>query len=159
LPVLRAFTGPDAEAVLQEIGGRGADGSFLSSYDELEALTGNAEAVLQTLELPYRVVERCTEDVGFAQAKGYDLEAWSPGVQKWLEVSSCSNYTDFQARRMNVRFRPAPDVPTELVHTLNGSGLGVSRTYAALLETHLQPDGTVRVPEALQPHFGAGTIG
>jgi seryl-tRNA synthetase len=130
-----------------------------TSYDELEALTANAEAVLQALELPYRVVERCTGDVGFAQAKGYDLEAWSPGVQKWLEVSSCSNYTDFQARRMNVRFRPAPDAPTELVHTLNGSGLGMSRTYAALLETHLQPDGTVHVPEALQPHFGAGTIG
>jgi seryl-tRNA synthetase len=130
-----------------------------TSYAELEALTANAEAVLQALELPYRVVERCTGDVGFAQAKGYDLEAWSPGVQKWLEVSSCSNYTDFQARRMNVRFRPAPDAPTELVHTLNGSGLGMSRTYAALLETHLQPDGTVRVPEALQPHFGAATLG
>jgi seryl-tRNA synthetase len=130
-----------------------------TSYDELESLTGNAEAVLEALELPYRVVERCTGDVGFAQAKGYDLEAWSPGVGKWLEVSSCSNYTDFQARRMNVRFRPAADSPTELVHTLNGSGLGMSRTYAALLETHLQPDGTVRVPEALQPHFGAGSIG
>ena len=130
-----------------------------TSYNELEALTVNAEAVLQALELPYRVVERCTADVGFAQAKGYDLEAWSPGVQKWLEVSSCSNYADFQARRMNVRFRPGPDTPTELVHTLNGSGLGMSRTYAALLETHLQPDGTIRVPEALQPHFGAGSIG
>ena len=130
-----------------------------TSYNELEALTANAEAVLQALELPYRVVERCTGDVGFAQAKGYDLEAWSPGVQKWLEVSSCSNYADFQARRMNVRFRPGPDTPTELVHTLNGSGLGMSRTYAALLETHLQPDGTIRVPEALQPHFGAGSIG
>jgi seryl-tRNA synthetase len=130
-----------------------------TSYDELEALTANAEAVLQALELPYRVVERCTRDVGFAQAKGYDLEAWSPGVQRWLEVSSCSNYTDFQARRMNVRFRPAPDAPTELVHTLNGSGLGMSRTYAALLETHLQADGTVRIPEALQPHFGSGSIG
>jgi seryl-tRNA synthetase len=130
-----------------------------TSYDELESLTANAEAVLQALELPYRVVERCTGDVGFAQAKGYDLEAWSPGVQRWLEVSSCSNYTDFQARRMSVRFRPAADAPTELVHTLNGSGLGMSRTYAALLETHLQPDGTVRVPAALQPHFGAGTIG
>jgi seryl-tRNA synthetase len=130
-----------------------------TSYDELEALTANAEAVLQALGLPYRVVERCTRDVGFAQAKGYDLEAWSPGVQKWLEVSSCSNYTDFQARRMNIRFRPAPDRPTELVHTLNGSGLGMSRTYAALLETHLQADGTVRIPEALEPHFGAGSMG
>jgi seryl-tRNA synthetase len=130
-----------------------------TSYDELETLTANAEAVLQALELPYRVVERCTRDVGFAQAKGYDLEAWSPGVQKWLEVSSCSNYTDFQARRMNIRFKPAPDAPTELIHTLNGSGLGMSRTYAALLETHLQADGTVRIPDALQPHFGARSIG
>jgi len=130
-----------------------------TSYDELEALTGDAEAVLQALELPYRVVERCTGDVGFAQAKGYDLEAWSPGVGKWLEVSSCSNYTDFQARRMNLRFRPAPDGPTELVHTLNGSGLGMSRTYAALLESHLQADGSVRIPEALQAHFGAEAIG
>jgi len=130
-----------------------------TSYDELEGLTANAEAVLQALELPYRVVERCTRDVGFAQAKGYDLEAWSPGVQKWLEVSSCSNYTDFQARRMNIRFRPAPDAPTELIHTLNGSGLGMSRTYAALVETHLQADGTVRIPDALQPHFGAESIG
>lgn len=129
-----------------------------TSYEELEALTANAEAVLQALELPYRVVERCTGDVGFAQAKGYDLEAWSPGVQKWLEVSSCSNYTDFQARRMNVRLRPAPDAPTELVHTLNGSGLGMSRTYAALLESHLQADGSVRIPAALQPHFGAEAI-
>ena len=117
-----------------------------------------AEVVLQRLELPYRVVERCTGDVGFAQAKGYDLEAWSPGVGMWLEVSSCSNYTDFQARRMNLRFRSAPDEPTELVHTLNGSGLGMSRTYAALLENHLQPDGSVRVPEALQRHFGAEAI-
>jgi seryl-tRNA synthetase len=129
-----------------------------TSYDALEALTGDAEAVLQALELPYRVVERCTGDVGFAQAKGYDLEAWSPGVGKWLEVSSCSNYTDFQARRMNLRFRPASDEPTELVHTLNGSGLGMSRTYAALLENHLRPDGSVRIPEALQRHFGAEAI-
>ncbi len=94
--------------------------------------------MLEALELPYRVVERCTGDVGFAQAKGYDLEAWSPGVGKWLEVSSCSNYTDFQARRMNLRFKPSADAPTQLVHTLNGSALGMSRTYAALLETHLQ---------------------
>ena len=129
-----------------------------TSYDELESLTADAEAVLQALELPYRVVERCTGDVGFAQAKGYDLEAWSPGVGRWLEVSSCSNYTDFQARRMNLRFRPSADARPELLHTLNGSGLGMSRTYAALLETHLQPDGSIRIPAPLQPHFGAGTI-
>ena len=130
-----------------------------TSADELETLTRDAEEVLEALELPYRTVERCTRDLGFAQAKGYDLEAWSPGVGKWLEVSSASNYTDFQARRMNLRFRPAADARPELVHTLNGSGLGMSRTYAALLETHLQADGSVRIPHALEPHFGATAIG
>jgi seryl-tRNA synthetase len=129
-----------------------------TSYDELETLTRDAEAVLEALEIPYRTVERCTADLGFAPAKGYDLEAWSPGVGKWLEVSSCSNYTDFQARRMNLRYRSAPDARPELLHTLNGSGLGMSRTYAALLETHLQADGSVRIPTALQPHFGAAAI-
>jgi seryl-tRNA synthetase len=129
-----------------------------TSYDELETLTRDAEEVLEALEIPYRTVERCTADLGFAPAKGYDLEAWSPGVGKWLEVSSCSNYTDFQARRMNLRYRSGPDARPELLHTLNGSGLGMSRTYAALLETHLQPDGSVRIPAALQPHFGADAI-
>ncbi|HTI29412.1 MAG TPA: serine--tRNA ligase [Methylomirabilota bacterium] len=129
-----------------------------TSWDELETLTRNAEEVLEALELPYRTVERCTADLGFAPAKGYDLEAWSPGVGKWLEVSSCSNYTDFQARRMNLRFRASADARPELLHTLNGSALGMSRTYAALLETHLQPDGSVRIPAALQPHFGAPSI-
>jgi seryl-tRNA synthetase len=129
-----------------------------TSWDELEALTRNAEEVLEALEIPYRTVERCTADLGFAPAKGYDLEAWSPGVGKWLEVSSCSNYADFQARRMNLRFRASADVRPELLHTLNGSGLGMSRTYAALLETHLQPDGSIRLPAAIQPHFGAAEI-
>jgi seryl-tRNA synthetase len=129
-----------------------------TSLAELETLTRDAEEALEALELTYRVVERCTGDVGFAQAKGYDLEAWSPGVGKWLEVSSTSNYLDFQARRMNLRFRPAPDARPELVHTLNGSALGMSRTYAAFLETHLQPDGSVRIPSALQPHFGRDAI-
>jgi seryl-tRNA synthetase len=129
-----------------------------TSEAELEMMTRDAEEVLEALELPYRVVERCTGDVGFAQAKGYDLEAWSPGVGAWLEVSSTSNYTDFQARRMNLRFRPAPDARPELLHTLNGSALGMSRTYAAFLETHLQVDGSVRIPAALQPHFGRDTI-
>jgi seryl-tRNA synthetase len=129
-----------------------------TSPDELMTMTRDAEEVLEALEIPYRTVERCTGDVGFAQAKGYDLEAWSPGVGKWLEVSSCSNYTDFQARRMNLRYRPAPDAPPELVHTLNGSALGMSRTYAALLETHLQADGSIHIPAALQPHFGADQI-
>jgi seryl-tRNA synthetase len=130
-----------------------------TSYDELESLTADAEAALQALEISYRVVERCTYDLGFAQAKGYDLEAWSPGVGKWLEVSSTSNYTDFQARRMNLRYRPAPDSRPELLHTLNGSSLGLARTYAALLETHLTDDGSVRIPAALEAHFGAAGIG
>jgi seryl-tRNA synthetase len=129
-----------------------------TSADELETMTRHAEEVLEALEIPYRTVERCTGDVGFAQARGYDLEAWSPGVGKWLEVSSCSNYTDFQARRMNVRYRPSRDARPELVHTLNGSALGMARTYAALLETHLQPDGSIHIPDALQPHFGADAI-
>jgi len=129
-----------------------------TSWDELETLTRNAEEVLEALQIPYRTVERCTADLGFAQAKGYDLEAWSPGVGKWLEVSSCSNYTDFQARRMNLRYRAAADSGTELLHTLNGSALGMSRVYAALLETHLQPDGSILIPGALQPHFGAAEI-
>ena len=125
-----------------------------TSYDELESLTADAEAALAALDLAYRVVERCTGDVGFAQAKGYDLEVWAPGVGQWLEVSSCSNYTDFQARRMNLRFRRSSDARPELVHTLNGSSLGMSRTYAAFLETHLQPDGSIRIPEAVRPHLG-----
>ena len=97
--------------------------------------------------------------MGFAQARGYDLEAWSPGVGKWLEISSCSNYTDFQARRMNVRYRSAADAKPELVHTLNGSGVALARTIAALLEHHLQTDGSVAIPAALRPHFGADSIG
>jgi len=124
-----------------------------SSDAELESLTRDAEAVLEALELPYRTVERCTADVGFSQARGYDLEAWAPGVGQWLEVSSCSNYTDFQARRLNVRYRSSTDAKPELVHTLNGSGVALARTVAALLETHLQPDGSIRVPEALRPYL------
>jgi len=129
------------------------------SPDELESLTADAEAALQALELPHRVVERCTGDLGFSQAKGYDLEAWSPGVGRWLEVSSTSNYTDFQARRMNIRYRPEPDARPELVHTLNGSSLGMSRTYASLVENHLQADGSILLPEALRPYFGSDSIG
>jgi len=124
-----------------------------SSDAELESLTRDAEAVLEALELPYRTVERCTADVGFSQARGYDLEAWAPGVGQWLEVSSCSNYTDFQARRLNVRYRSSTDAKPELVHTLNGSGVALARTVAALLETHLQPDGSIRVPEVLRPYL------
>jgi seryl-tRNA synthetase len=129
-----------------------------SSDDELESLTHDAEAVLEALELPHRTVERCTGDLGFSQARGYDLEAWAPGVGRWLEVSSTSNYTDFQARRMNVRYRSAADAKPELVHTLNGSGVALARTVAALLETHLQPDGSVRIPDALQSYLGTSAI-
>jgi seryl-tRNA synthetase len=129
-----------------------------TSDDELQTLTADAEAVLQALEVPYRTVERCTGDVGFSQARGYDIEGWAPGVGRWLEISSCSNYSDFQARRMNVRYRSTADARPELVHTLNGSGVALARTVAALLETHLQPDGSVRLPEALRPHFGADAI-
>jgi seryl-tRNA synthetase len=96
--------------------------------------------------------------VGFSQARGYDIEGWAPGVGRWLEISSCSNYTDFQARRMNVRYRSAADARPELVHTLNGSGVALARTVAALLETHLQPDGSIRLPDALRSHFGADSI-
>ncbi len=130
-----------------------------TSPEELESLTADAEAALQALEIPHRVVERCTGDLGFSQAKGYDLEAWSPGVGRWLEVSSTSNYTDFQARRMNLRYRPEPDARPELIHTLNGSSLGMPRTYAAFLETHLQPDGSIRIPEVLQDRMGGDRIG
>ena len=129
-----------------------------TSPDELESLTADAEAALQALEIPHRIVERCTGDLGFSQAKGYDLEAWSPGVGRWLEVSSTSNYTDFQARRMNLRYRPAPDARPELVHTLNGSSLGMARTYAALIETHLQPDGSILLPEGVRRYFGGDAI-
>jgi len=130
-----------------------------TSPDELESLTADAEAALQALEIPHRVVERCAGDLGFSQAKGYDLEAWSPGVGRWLEVSSTSNYTDFQARRMNLRYRPEPDARPELIHTLNGSSLGMPRTYAAFLETHLQPDGSIRIPDVLQDRMGTDRIG
>jgi seryl-tRNA synthetase len=129
-----------------------------SSGEELDLLTRDAEVVLEALEVPYRTVERCTGDLGFSQARGYDLEAWAPGVGRWLEVSSTSNYTDFQARRMNVRYRSAADARPELVHTLNGSGVALARTVAAMLETHLQPDGSVAVPPALRDYFGADVI-
>ena len=123
-----------------------------------EMLTRHAETILERLELPYRRVVLATGDTGFSSAKTYDLEVWAPGVGKWLEVSSCSTFTDFQARRANIRYRPAPGEKPRFVHTLNGSGLAFPRTIAALLEHHQQPDGTVRVPEALRPWFGADTI-
>jgi seryl-tRNA synthetase len=128
------------------------------SYDELERLTADAEATLQALELPYRVVAVSAGDMGFKGAKQYDLEVWSPGVEKYLEVSSCSNFEAFQARRANIRFRRAKGEKPEFVHILNGSGLACPRVYAALIETNLAEDGAIRVPEALRPYVGAERI-
>jgi len=123
------------------------------SYQELERLTGHAEAILQALKLPYRVVTLCTGDMGFAAAKTYDLEAWLPSQKTYREISSCSNFEAFQARRAGIRFR-RKDGKTELVHTLNGSGLAVGRTMVAILETYQQADGSVLLPEALRPYMG-----
>jgi len=125
---------------------------------EHEKLTGHAEAVLQKLELPYRVAVLAANDFGFAAAKTYDLEAWAPGVGQWLEVSSSSTYTDFQARRASIRARPRPGEKPEFVHTLNASGVALPRTIAALLETHQQSDGSVTVPPALAPYVGSDRI-
>ena len=118
------------------------------SYEELEELRADAERLLQKLELPYRVLLMCGGDLGFAQAKKYDLEVWAAGQKRWLEVSSCSNFEAFQARRAQIRFRSKETGRPELVHTLNGSGLAVPRVLAALLENNLQPDGRVRIPPA-----------
>lgn len=123
------------------------------SYDELEKLTGNAEKVLQTLGLPYRTVVLCTGDMGFSSAKTYDLEVWLPSYQDYKEISSCSNFGDFQARRAGIRYRNDKG-RVELVHTLNGSGLAVGRTVAAIMENCQEADGTVTVPEALRPYMG-----
>jgi seryl-tRNA synthetase len=127
------------------------------SYEELESLTANAERVLQLLGLHYRVVELCTGDLGFASAKSYDIEVWSPGQDSYLEVSSCSNCEDFQARRMQLRFKDR-DGKNRFCHTLNASGLALPRLFAALIESCQQPDGSIRIPEKLQPYFGASEI-
>lgn len=125
-----------------------------SSYDELEKLRTDAERLLQKLELPYRVLLMCGGDLGFSQSKKYDLEVWAAGQKRWLEVSSCSNFESFQARRAQIRFRAKATGKPELVHTLNGSGLAVPRVLAALLENNLQADGRVKIPAALAPYFG-----
>jgi len=125
-----------------------------ASYDELEKLRADAERLLQKLGLPYRVLLMCGGDLGFAQSKKYDLEVWAAGQKRWLEVSSCSNFESFQARRAQIRFRNRETGRPELVHTLNGSGLAVPRVLAALLENNLQADGRVRIPDALGPYFG-----
>jgi len=124
-----------------------------NSYDELEQLLQNAESVLQRLEIPYRVINLCTGDLGFSAAKTYDIEVWMPAQGVYREISSCSNFEDFQARRGNIRFRPKGRKGTEYVHTLNGSGLAVGRTFAALLENYQQADGSVVIPEALRPYM------
>jgi seryl-tRNA synthetase len=123
------------------------------SYDELEKLTQNAERVLQLLKLPYRVIVLCTGDMGFSSAKTYDLEVWLPSYQAYKEISSCSNFEDFQARRAGIRFRNAKG-KVELAHTLNGSGLAVGRTVAAILENNQEADGTITIPEVLRPYMG-----
>jgi len=128
------------------------------SYDALEQLTGHAETVLQRLGLPYRVMALCSGDIGFSAAKTYDLEVWLPGQQKYREISSCSNFEDFQARRLQARWRnPATGKP-ELVHTLNGSGLAVGRTLVAVMENYQDKDGRIRVPEALHPYMGGVSV-
>src|SRR5438046_4287399 len=127
------------------------------SFEKLESLTANAERVLQLLGLHYRVVELCTGDLGFASAKSYDIEVWSPGQDAYLEVSSCSNCEDFQARRMQLRFKDR-DGKNRFCHTLNGSGVALPRLFAALIESYQRPDGSVQIPEKLQPYFGAEMI-
>jgi Seryl-tRNA synthetase len=132
------------------------------SYDRFEGLVADAEAVLQRLELPYRILEMCTGDLGFSQAKKYDIEVWAPGDDtadgpdeggRWLEVSSISNFEDFQARRADIQYRPEHHEAAEHVHTLNGSGLAVPRVMVAILEYYQNPDGSVAVPEPLQPYM------
>ena len=127
------------------------------SYEELEALTINAEAVLKSLGLKYRVIELCTGDLSFSAAKCYDIEVWSPAEEKWLEVSSCSNFESFQARRGNIKYRKN-DGKTDFLHTLNGSGVATPRLLVALLESHQNKNGSINIPEPLQPYFGSNII-
>ncbi len=128
-----------------------------TSYDELETLLENAEDVLQSLGLNYRVLELCSGDISFAAAKCYDIELWAPGLELWLEVSSCSNFEDFQARRMNIRYRSADRKGTQYIHTLNGSGVALARLFIAIVENYQQEDGSIALPEALQPYMGGQT--
>jgi seryl-tRNA synthetase len=130
------------------------------SFAALEQLTGHAETILQRLGLPYRVVTLCAGDLGFSATKTYDLEVWLPGQQRYREISSCSNFLDFQARRMQARWRSPETGKPELMHTLNGSGLAVGRTLVAVLENYQEVDGSVRIPETLRPYMGgAATLG
>ncbi len=129
-----------------------------TSFDELESLLANAETILQRLELPYQVVTLCTGDLGFSATKTYDIEVWMPGQDKYREISSCSNCLDFQARRANIKFKRKNAKKPEFCHTLNGSGLAVGRTFAAILENYQQADGTVRIPDALVPYMGGQKV-
>ena len=129
-----------------------------NSNDELESMVKNAEQVCRKLELPYRVKELCTADLGFASTRSYDIEAWAPGCAEWLEVSSCSNCGDFQARRANIRYRPTPEDKPRFVHTLNGSGLALPRIVIAIMENYQQADGSIAIPEVLQPYVGEKVI-
>jgi seryl-tRNA synthetase len=148
--ILRVHQFDKVEMVLFETPG--------ASTDALEWMVGRAEDLLRRLGLAYRVLLMATRDMGFVQAKKYDLEVWAPGVERWLEVSSCSNFRDYQARRMAIRHRPAPGARLELVHTLNGSGLALARVVAAILETYQGPDGSVRVPRPLQASLGTDIL-
>jgi len=130
-----------------------------TSAEEHEKMVNNAEAILQALKLPYRVIELCTGDIGFSAAKCYDLEVWLPSANTYREISSCSNCHDFQARRANIRFKDKGKKGTDYVHTLNGSGLAVGRTMAAILENYQQCDGTIKVPDVLQSYVKTDCIG
>ncbi|MFN2373045.1 MAG: aminoacyl--tRNA ligase-related protein, partial [Cyclonatronaceae bacterium] len=129
-----------------------------TSYDELESLRRDAEELLEALHLPYRTLLMCTGDMGFTQSKKYDLEVWSPGQQRWLEVSSCSNFESFQARRMMVRYRDDNGKP-QILHTLNGSGLALPRVMSAVLEAYQEESGKVRVPDVLKPYLNQDYLG
>jgi seryl-tRNA synthetase len=128
------------------------------SNEELEKLLDDAEDIARTLGLPYRIKQLCTADIGFASSKSYDIEIWAPGIKEWLEVSSCSNCWDFQARRSNIRYRRASDGKVDFVHTLNGSGLALPRVLIAVLENYQQADGSINIPEALWPYMGTNVI-
>ena len=129
-----------------------------TSYDELEKMVANAENILQKLGLPYRVITLCTGDMGFSAAKTYDLEVWIPAQNTYREISSCSNTEDFQARRAQIRYRDEADGKVKLLHTLNGSGLAVGRTVAAILENYQNEDGSVTIPEVLRPYMGGSEV-
>ncbi len=129
-----------------------------TSNDELEKLVNDAEEVCQKLGLPYRVTQLCTAELGFAATKAYDIETWAPGCEEWLEVSSCSNCGDFQARRANIRYRPSPEEKPQFVHTLNGSGLALPRILISIMENYQNADGSIAVPEALQPYVGEKVV-